>query len=402
MNPTPAARASQRTREVRTAAQLGWPLLVSLLTVGLAGGCSDRSVSSPASHNDSQSGSTHVLTWRGMNYDVGLWSPPWVGTVVPALPFDATRTRREMAVIKNDLHCNAVKITGHKADDLIAATEAALDQELEVWLVPHLVDGTADETLDYTVEIARRAEGLRSEHSKLVMVVGVEATLFMKGILDLPGDTFMDRLNSPDFVRVVSSGRHNARLNAYLVRVAAAVREVFHGPLTYGSIPELEEVDWGPFDYVGIDYYREEQNHKSYPDRLAGYRRFGKPVVVLETGVCTYRGAEKLGPNASFAILDPATELVKTDLVRDEAMQARELTDILGKLEDAEADGIFVYTFVQPYMPHNPSEPRYDFDLGSFGIVKSLIGTHGTTYPDLPWEPKASFAAVAEFFGRHD
>ncbi|SUA48369.1 Uncharacterised protein [Nocardia africana] len=25
---------------------------------------------------------------------------------------------------------------------------------------------------------------------------------------------------------------------------------------------------------------------------------------------------------------------------------------------------------------------------------------HGTTYPDMRWEPKAAFAAVAEFYGR--
>ena len=28
-------------------------------------------------------------------------------------------------------------------------------------------------------------------------------------------------------------------------------------------------------------------------------------------------------------------------------------------------------------------------------------GGHGTTYPDLPWEPKQAFGAVASFYATH-
>jgi hypothetical protein len=342
------------------------------------------------------------LERRGVNYDLGVWSPPWVGSVVPPLPFSLERTRREIAIIKNDLHCNAIKITGHEPEDLVAAARLALEQKLEVWLTPHLIDKTEQETLEYTVDIARRAEALRHANSNLILVVGVEHTLFMKGILDLQGDTFMDRLNHPDFGRVVSSGRHNARLNACLARVTSAVREVFHGSLTYGSIPGLEKVDWDLFDFVGLDHYREAGNRARYAKTLGEYQRFKKPIVVLETGVCTYRGAEELGPNAAFAILDQSTGLVKADLVRDEAMQARELVNILEELAPAGVEGIFVYTFVQPYMPHHESDIRYDFDLGSFGLVKSYVQRNGMTYPDVPWEPKAAFYAVAGFYSRYE
>lgn len=37
---------------------------------------------------------------------------------------------------------------------------------------------------------------------------------------------------------------------------------------------------------------------------LAEYRRFRKPIIIAETGVCTYRGAADLGAEAAFAILD--------------------------------------------------------------------------------------------------
>ena len=28
------------------------------------------------------------------------------------------------------------------------------------------------------------------------------------------------------------------------------------------------------------------------------------------------------------------------------------------------------------------------------------VGEHGVTYPDMPWEPKESFRAVAEYYAR--
>jgi len=39
--------------------------------------------------------------------------------------------------------------------------------------------------------------------------------------------------------------------------------------------------------------------------------------------------------------------------------------------------------------------------MGGFGLVKSYAGQHGTTYPDMPWEPKESFRAVADYFASH-
>jgi hypothetical protein len=35
--------------------------------------------------------------------------------------------------------------------------------------------------------------------------------------------------------------------------------------------------------------------------------------------------------------------------------------------------------------------------LASLGIVKVLENRSGDTYPDLPWEPKAAFTAVADY-----
>ncbi len=54
-----------------------------------------------------------------------------------------------------------------------------------------------------------------------------------------------------------------------------------------------------------------------------------------------------------------------------------------------------MFTFVSPVATWNV-DPRYDLDMASYSLVKSYADRHGTTYPDMPWEPKASFKAVAK------
>jgi hypothetical protein len=78
-------------------------------------------------------------------------------------------------------------------------------------------------------------------------------------------------------------------------------------------------------------------------------------------------------------------------------VQARELTEVLGLLESVGVEGAFVFTFVSPLATWN-ADPRYDLDMASYSLVKSYADRHGTTYPDMPWEPKESFAAVARYF----
>jgi hypothetical protein len=62
-------------------------------------------------------------------------------------------------------------------------------------------------------------------------------------------------------------------------------------------------------------------------------------------------------------------------------------------------DSAFVCTFIQWHLPHR-ADPERDLDLGSVGIVKALEDGPGRTYPEMPWEPKAAFVAVAECYER--
>lgn len=68
-----------------------------------------------------------------------------------------------------------------------------------------------------------------------------------------------------------------------------------------------------------------------------------------------------------------------------------------GLLGAAGVDGVFLDTFVNPTSPYS-EDPRHDLDMSSLALVKRYKHRHGTVYPDLPWDPKASFRAVARFY----
>ena len=73
-------------------------------------------------------------------------------------PFDPEIVRREMAVIHDDLRCNAVRITGGDLERLKIAASHAASAGLEVWLSPFTTDLTADELLALLADCAEHAE----------------------------------------------------------------------------------------------------------------------------------------------------------------------------------------------------------------------------------------------------
>lgn len=327
---------------------------------------------------------------KGVNYDVGTQ----FGDGLSRPLFDLDMVRRELEIIKQDLRCSAIRISGLHSERLIASAAIAHELGLEVWLSPLLHDRSPAETLAHMRECASKAEILRRTSPSLVFVLGCECTLFMQGLL--PGDSFHERIGSPGFSESLHSGRHNEPLNAYLREALSAVRSVFGGAVTYAST-SFEDVDWTAFDYIGVNHYRMAHDRISYGRQLSRYRQFNKPLIVTEFGCCTYRGAENVG-SMGWAIIENAEGIVRLngDYVRDEALQAREITDMFTELDAAGVDGAFVYTFVSPLLVHVDA-PRLDFDLASYSLVKTYFDHNGVTYPGMPWEPKAAFHAVAQF-----
>ncbi len=344
---------------------------------------------------------------RGVSYDVGRvmgvnWRPL----------FDPKIVHRELEIIRDDLHCNAVRICGRDIDRLTSAAEDALELGLEVWLSPELWDKSPRATLAYITEAAAAAERLRLRRpGRVVFVVGSELTLFMRGIV--PGRSLTARMKKPSFWEDARAGKHNAPLNAFLAKATEAVRRLFHGPVTYAALI-WEDVDWSLFDFVGVDHYRDARIKDRYAEMLEPLFAHRKPVVVTEFGMRTYRGAESSG-SLGLGVVDVRTlglhhlpvvgrfvrPRLNGDYVRDEHLQARELMETLAILDAAGVDGAFVMTFVSPIAPYD-DRARYDLDMSSFSLVKSFAGgRRGTTYPDMTWEPKESFRALADYYGRH-
>ena len=340
---------------------------------------------------------------KGVSYDVGRemdgdWRPD----------YDPALVRRELEIIRDDLHCNAVRICGRDVRRLTTAARSAMELGLEVWLSPELWNRSPDATLHYLVRVASEAEDLRSNWpNRLTFVMNSELTLFMKGII--PGSTFKKRLGNALNSDIARSGSHNNPLNRFLGQATDAVRSVFHGQLSYASLI-WEEVDWRLFDSIGVDHYWDERIKDRYISMLQPLFAFGKPVVITEFGFNTTTspslGATSMGNVNNFSRALHQLPIIGRNIKprlakineRDEHLQAKKLLFQLQLLNESAIHGAFIFCFIFPLNPHN-EDPRYDLDRESPSLVKSYsAGRHGVTYPDMTWEPKASFRAVADFY----
>lgn len=337
------------------------------------------------------------MHYKGITYDVGT---VFAGNRSTREEFDPAVMRREIEIIKNDLHCNAVRVCGEDIARLKPTAEYALTHGLTVWFSPLFVEATEEETLTYLAEYAEIAEELRQRFPNILFVVGGELSFYMPGILK--GKDSYERMGnfiSPrGLLWHMLTGRRwpGRRLNAFLTKAVAVVREHFHGQVTYASGP-WEKVDWRLFDLIGVNYYRDAQNARWYRQGLQQYFKHGKPVAITEFGCCTYEGAEAKGA-AGWVIVDTSSvrRKVKDGFWRSEDTPAQYLRELLDIYRQEPLEGAFVFNFATYSFPFD-EDPRFDLDMASYGIVKVLSdGKKGITYPDMPWEPKKAFQVVAE------
>ncbi|MFI7192925.1 hypothetical protein ACIBQ0_24600 [Nocardia nova] len=318
--------------------------------------------------------------------------------------FDPAVARRELAVIRDDLHCTAVQITGGDPERLELAAGYAAELGLEVWFSPYPLELTTDEILALFSECAQRAERIRRTGAEVVFVTGVELTLMNQGFL--PGETAMNRVGhlfSEPGERGDRIAEVSARLDDFLRGAVAAVRRHFLGKLTYCAIP-YEQIDWAPFDFVSVELIRSAEVADRFRDGVRALVAQGKPLAITGFGTATWHGSADVAPRSMEIVeYDPVTGApvrLDGDYVRDEAGLAAYLSDLLEIFDSEGVDSAFVFLFALHSHPHRPDgDPRDDLDLAGLGIVKVFEDRHGTTYPDMTWEPKAAFAAVAEFYG---
>src|SRR5579863_931793 len=312
---------------------------------------------------------------KGVNYDVGTvmggnWRPD----------YNPQSVERELEIIKNDLHCNAVGISGKDIGRVMLTAEAALSQGLEVRLNPaDLTNKPPESTLAYITEAAKATQPLHERYpGKVVFSVGGEFTLLMQGIV--PGKTFMQRLQtafSADYIK--SPDRRNKPLNDFLGQTNKAVRAVFDGPVMYCSLV-WEQVDWSPFDMIGVDHYWAEKIKDKYIDMVKPLFAYGKPVINTGFGFSTTTApangmASTLGNVDGLSLLlhrQPVIgRLIRPKLKvineRSETLQAKRLIDNLKLVDKVGFSGAFIDTFIFPLRPYSDT-PKYDLDRESSSL----------------------------------
>jgi hypothetical protein len=339
----------------------------------------------------------------GINYDTGITAD---GDSTRK-HFDDAVVQRELQIIASDLHATAVRVSGDNPQRLARAGQHALAAGLELWFSPVPINLEPGALPGYFARCAHEAERLRRAHEgRVVLVLGCEISLWCTGFLP-GGDSVLGRIaavtdpdlqRKPDVTAALASGLERARHT--LRDIVRAAGGKFAGPVTYAAAP-WETVDWELFDLVSVDAYRDADNTAGYRDALRAYRGFGKPVAVTEFGCCTYRGAADRG-GMGWMITDEKSDppLIPGTYERAEEEQVRHLRDMLAIYETEDIDSAFWFTFAGFEQPRHPTDPHRDLDLASYGVVAVLEHVRGTTYPDMAWEPKQVFSALAAAYAR--
>ena len=73
---------------------------------------------------------------RGITYDTGFVGRDGISRA----RFEPAEVRDDLRVIRDDLHCTAVRVTGGDPDRIELAAAAAAELGLEVWYSPYPLD----------------------------------------------------------------------------------------------------------------------------------------------------------------------------------------------------------------------------------------------------------------------
>ncbi len=333
---------------------------------------------------------------KGIVYDTGFIN---AGVTTKEI-FDTNIIRREMHIIKNDLHCNAVRITGGDADRLETAAKLAALEGLQVWYCPFTCGLSISELAIFLIDAAERAERMRNIGVDIVFITGSEISLFNKGFFE--EETLSERLtlitNPIKFREQLPLVQQ--RMKNFMADIIQRARAIFKGKISYASLP-FEAVDWNLFDFMATDAGHRSADIAPYFQKgIQAMVNKGKPVAIMEFGCCTYRGAADKGARADWIIEwdnNRRPSRLNGEYIRDEDEQAAYIFELLEIFESEKVDAVFVNTFARYDLPHREN-PVKDLDLASGSIVKVFEDKQGTTYPDMPWEPKKAFYTVAAYY----
>lgn len=97
---------------------------------------------------------------------------------------------------------------------------------------------------------------------------------------------------------------------------------------------------------------------------------------------------------------DKDPEEIKGHLVRSERTQADYVSTLLDVFESMGLYAAMAFEFVTPDAPHRADDPRYDLDMASYAVTRTVQRRPGRPEAGWHWEPKQAFHALARHYGR--
>ena len=122
---------------------------------------------------------------QGVHYDTGtVFRGPGYAISTRRTALDMSVVRRELEIVRDDLHANAVRIVGSDLEPMTVVAEIARGLGLEVWFSPAFFEYPLEETGARLVAAAEAATPLCTAHpGRVGFVAGSELTLFGPGLV---------------------------------------------------------------------------------------------------------------------------------------------------------------------------------------------------------------------------
>jgi len=257
-----------------------------------------------------------------------------------------------LAIIRNELGCNGIRIWGDYEDEMTWCARRAIEKGFTtILLCPRYsrsapkTDSTIEQHIDRITEFSVKAEELSEKSGSIVLVIGDELTISVRGITTAPTyeerDKQMEGKWGDDYP-------YADELNNYLRTIVEGVRQHFNGKLTYASaMGERYAVDWRLLDIVAPHLYLlkdfgSDQMYRAV-SRLKAYH---KPIYATEFGAATFKGA--YGP------------VDHTDEPYSQEDQAKCIQDTMKAYDRAGLDGMFLFAFML----------KFAEDADSYGIMR--------------------------------
>jgi len=261
---------------------------------------------------------------KGMIYNTGI-TRLGTGTSYPTPPRE--QMEEELEVIKNELGCNAIRLSGDD-DAMLQAAHIALRKDFTViGLSPCYEDATVEETERLFNDFVRKMGDL-ARNDRILLMVGNELTLECIGWSN--ATTYEERVKDWEARR-----QNQDRLNELLRSLLDCVPNHFRGKTTYAR-GCWEEVDWRKldFDIVGSnEYWWDNDYPEKYVERLRQLRAYGKPLYITEFGSCTFKSA----------LVSTYREAEGKEYSQE--AQASYIEHYLRLFNTGQVDGCFVYIF---------------------------------------------------------